>query len=776
MENIFLGYANGLKDATKKAKACAMVLLFLVIFSLSLTEVYYSYLTPFGISLVFALFYVGINGYMLAMEFAIAYTLASLSTMGLVVSASTSLMLILGEYLRGKLKKKKIPFKIWHAIILYALSLVALSVMGVGGMKENIALFVSIILSGIFLFISLHFIKGVLRKGIWVGLNLDEKICGSVLYLVTLLGASKMQVGYFNFGLVLFSLSILLSVFIFKGGSQVIISFVSGLSLSLNYLNPMYISLAVTLTIVCLTFKCNKKILSAIAFVLAYMIFVVLFDVGLEASEIFSICTGAILFMFVPNKLIERLSGVFVMGGAEIQTDMLNKIKKQIEGRLNNLSQVFDDMNVTYRSMVRGTLSDDKSMGLLKTELKRGVCEHCPDKNNCYRLGNSFLENSFDMMVSNGYERGKVLLVDLPQYLTSNCSRVNTLLGYYNNMLKDYKDYTSSINNLDTSRVLIAEQLYATSKLLSVLSKDLSAVVTIDKTLEEKIVEELRYGDIMCIEATVYQKDISVKEIVLIVTNDTINVKKIEKIVGEVTRVDMSIIGNNPSSIPEASVITMVSSPNYDIAFGVSSTTKFGSKSSGDNHAIIKLDEGKFLVSLSDGMGSGDRAKKISLLTVHLVENFYKAGFDSDVILTTVNKLLSLNEEENFATIDLCIIDGRNNTYDFIKFAGCDGYIIHDKGKCEVIEGSNLPVGILDDIKPHVSKRLITNMDMLVLMSDGVEDALSPHVNISDYLRSLDIINPQSLSDEILSRALDFSDGVAKDDMTVICVRVFGHK
>lgn len=776
MENVFLGYISGLKDATKKAKASAMVLLFLVIFSLSSTSVYYSYLTPFGISLVFALFYVGINGYLLAMEFAFAYTLASLSSVGIVVSISASLMLVLGEYIRGKFRKKKISFKIWHAMIFYALSLVGLVVMAVGGIKENIAIFVSIILSGIFLFISLHFIKGVLRKGIWVGLNLDEKICGAIVYLITLLGATQIQVAYFNLGLILFSLSILLSVFIFRGGSHVIISFVSGLALSLNYLNPMYISLSVTLTIICLTFKSNKKILSAIAFVFAYIIFVIIFNVGLELYEILSICVGAILFVFFPNKLIDRISGIFVMGGTEIQTDILNKIKKQIETKLNNLSQVFNEMNITYRSMVRGTLSDEKSMELLKSELKRGVCEHCPDNNNCYRLGNSFLECSLDTMVISGYERGKVLLVDLPQYLTSNCSRVNALINYYNNMLKDYKDYTSSINNLDTSRVLIAEQLYATSKLLLALSSDLSAVVMVDKKLEERIVEDLRFNDIMCIEATVYQKDISVKEIVLIVTNDTINVKKIEKVVSKVALVDMSIISNNPSNIPNASVITMVSSPNYDIAFGVSNITKHGSKSSGDNHAIIKLDEGRFLVSLSDGMGSGDRAKKISALTIHLVENFYRAGFDSDIILSTINKLLSLNEEENFATIDMCIVDGRKNTYDFIKFAGCNGYIIHDKKGCEVIEGSNLPVGILDDIKPHVSKRLISNMDMLIFMSDGVEDALSPHINISDYLRSLDIINPQSLSDEILSRALDLSDGIAKDDMTVICVRVFGHK
>lgn len=247
-----------------------------------------------------------------------------------------------------------------------------------------------------------------------------------------------------------------------------------------------------------------------------------------------------------------------------------------------------------------------------------------------------------------------------------------------------------------------------------------------------------------------------------------------EKCVSKTIGVGMKVVDTKPSSIEDASVVTLISSPNYDIAFGSSNIIKYGSNFSGDNHAIIKIDDGKYLVSLSDGMGSGKRAKKISDLTIHLVENFYKAGFDSDVILNTINKLLLIDEEENFATIDLCIIDGRNNTYDFIKYAGCNGYIIHDKGECEIVEGSNLPVGILDDVKPHVTKRLINNMDMLVLLSDGVEDALSPYLNIKDYLRSLDIINPQALSDEIIMKALDLSSGIAKDDMTVICVRVFG--
>lgn len=767
-------YMENLKDATNKTKALILVLIFLVIMAVSSTEVYYTYLTPFGISLIFALFYVGLSGYILAIEFALAYIMTSLSIAGLIVSISAGVMLVLGEYIRQKLKIKGKPLRIWHVAILYSITLIGLIIVNVGGLRENLALFLSVILSSIFLFICLHFLKGVFRKGIWIGLNLDEKICGAIIYLVMMVGATRMQVVYFNLGIILFSLSILLAIFISTSSVAMVLSIMAGASLSLYYLNPMYISLAVVLCTLCLAFRGSAKILSAVAFGIGYILFVAIFKVGFDLVELLSVLLGIVIFALLPRKILDRISGTLSMGKEGLQVDMLDKIKNQIEVKLNNLSQVFDEMNVTYRSMVKGTLDDERSIDLIKTELKRGVCDLCPDKNNCYRLGNSFLENSFDMMVNNGYERGKVLLVDLPQYLTTNCSRVNSLIGSLNSMLTDYKDYTKSISNLDTSRVLIAEQLYATSKLLISLSKDLSAVVNFDKKLENTILEELRYRGIMCIEVSVYQRDISVKEIVIIVNNSTLNVKNIEKYVGKAVGVGMKVVDTKPSSIDDASVVTLISSPNYDIAFGTSSIIKHGSKFSGDNHAIIKIDDGKYLVSLSDGMGSGSRAKKISALTMRLVENFYKAGFESDLILNTVNKLLSVNEEENFATIDLCIIDCRKNTYDFIKFAGCNGYIIHDKGACEVIEGSNLPVGILDDIKPHVTKRLINNMDMLVLLSDGVEDALSPHINIGDYLRSLDIKNPQSLSDEILAKALDFSDGVAKDDMTVICVRVFG--
>ena len=276
-------------------------------------------------------------------------------------------------------------------------------------------------------------------------------------------------------------------------------------------------------------------------------------------------------------------------------------------------------------------------------------------------------------------------------------------------------------------------------------------------------------------DCTIYQKDIHTKSVSLIVKTDTIDKNEIEKIVSKITNSHLKISSIEPSDISGSSVITLETMPNYDVAFGCSSVNKTGKVVSGDSRSLIKIDEGKFMVSICDGMGSGKDAHNISALTISLIEKFYLAGFDNDTILNSVNKLLSLSEQENFSTIDLCIIDAKKNTYDFIKLGATSGYLKREKGECEVIESSGLPVGVLEEVRPHITKKLINPFDMLVFVSDGVTDSFSGKVDLAKYISSLDIINPLSLSKEILDKALDLDMGIAKDDMTVVCVRVFNN-
>jgi stage II sporulation protein E len=86
----------------------------------------------------------------------------------------------------------------------------------------------------------------------------------------------------------------------------------------------------------------------------------------------------------------------------------------------------------------------------------------------------------------------------------------------------------------------------------------------------------------------------------------------------------------------------------------------------------------KFLLALCDGMGAGESAHKMSAMTLGLIENFYKVGFDNDIILESVNTLLSINNQENYSTLDICLLDLEKEIADFIKVGAPAGFIKHE--------------------------------------------------------------------------------------------------
>ena len=113
------------------------------------------------------------------------------------------------------------------------------------------------------------------------------------------------------------------------------------------------------------------------------------------------------------------------------------------------------------------------------------------------------MDNCVDTIIDMGYSRGKVLLIDLPEYFTTNCIEVNSFVQYLNNLLSAYFEYSGTVKNIDTSRVLIADQLCGVSKLLEALSNELDYNVSIDNKLELLIKERLSYAKVICLEAVI---------------------------------------------------------------------------------------------------------------------------------------------------------------------------------------------------------------------------------------------------------------------------------
>lgn len=746
------------------------LLTFTVIFGVSKAQVYGSSLIPFGIGIVFALLFSGVNGYLLAGVYFASYNLAGLNVVCILEALNVSVILSVLYYLK---KSKNLKLSKWLMFVAGIFSQVAFIIGHLGSANDNLALLIMIILSLLFLYSCLIFVDAISSKLGFAYVGIDEKICGAVILILFMYGMSATHISIINLGLVFASLLILISTYLLPANLNIIMSAILGVAYSLQMQSAVSISIFVVMALLSIGFKSSFKYLSAIAINLIYVGFVLVFNIGLSYGEMLSVLIGSVIFCFVPLSVIDKTKKIFDNKYNITVRNVLSSTKKQIIKRVQELSLVFGEMDKVYRDMVRGILPDDKAKVMLKEELLSSLCSKCKNYDACFRVAGNFMENSIDTIINIAYERGRVLLIDLPQHLSSNCISINELINIINGMVDSYKNYTTSISNLDTSRLLIANQLGGVSKLLDTLSREVDININFDNKFDERIREELGFKNIVCYDVAVYEKDIQTKNVNLIIKTDTIENKTIEKIVSKIINVKLKVSEVALSDYPNASVVRLVPKPNYDIAYGCSTITKTGKVYSGDSKALVKIDDGKYMVTICDGMGSGEGAYNISSLTISLIEKFYMAGFDNDTILNSVNKLLSITEEEKFSTIDLCIIDGKKNIYDFIKLGATSGYLKRDKGECEIIDSSGLPVGVLEEIRPHITRKIISPFDMLVFVSDGVTDSFEGKMELSEYIRNSDIINPLTLSKTILNEALKINGGIANDDMTVICVRVF---
>jgi stage II sporulation protein E len=197
---------------------------------------------------------------------------------------------------------------------------------------------------------------------------------------------------------------------------------------------------------------------------------------------------------------------------------------------------------------------------------------------------------------------------------------------------------------------------------------------------------------------------------------------------------------------------------------------------SGDTATVCNLNRGKIALFLSDGMGSGSRAASESSMAVKFLERLLNSGFSVESAVKTVNSMLLLRTpEENFATVDIVIIDSYSGETEFLKIGAAPSFIkrVHEVG---TIKANSLPIGILQQIEIEPIQIHATAGDIIVLVSDGIVDAL-PGSNekenwVANCLRRMPGDNPEEIAEKILAEALKLTDGYIRDDMTVLAAKI----
>ena len=462
-----------------------------------------------------------------------------------------------------------------------------------------------------------------------------------------------------------------------------------------------------------------------------------------------------------------------------IPNGSLTKSKKVAEN-LNQVSNVIDEMASTYSEQDRNEIEANRQIFVTELlnnldsykdnmlyddisnpdgEIAKRIFQYLLDKQEIDReaLLKIFAEcNSYIV----GFEDK-----DISEYLNNNISQMIYLI---NTSYKVSKIDFIWKKKFEQNKKNMGKQLKEVSRAIKKMANE----------IEEPMEEDFQKENLEMLEL-LKQKDIEVNEIVIernerifitIYAKEILETAKldaIEKIATQVLK--EKILLNDEASL--GTRYLFLSADKYEMAIGNNMATKSQSEVSGDSILNIRLKDGKYLIALSDGMGTGTNAKKSSMQALKLLENLLLSGFDKKTSLELINSSLINQNEEMFATLDIAIIDLYKGNIEFIKSAACPSYIKNNK-KVQTIKANSLPTGIVEKGNIQTFDYDINSGDILLMCTDGILDANIEYKNkelwLKYLLEDIETNNTQKIADLVLNEAIDNNFGVIKDDMSVL--------
>ncbi|MBR3162546.1 MAG: SpoIIE family protein phosphatase [Clostridia bacterium] len=461
--------------------------------------------------------------------------------------------------------------------------------------------------------------------------------------------------------------------------------------------------------------------------------------------------------------------------------------EKETAEKLDNVSSAIKDIANTYNNEI----SDDEIFVSNRNIFISELLNQLDNKQNnilyddLTKMENNITEELFNILIKKQKIDRKDLLEtfakfnsfivgiedrNISEYLEKNIEEAVTCI---NNAYKISKANFVLQKKLTENKKTMSTQLGEVSKAISDLAKDIKQEIKSEDKFEIQKKEILT----LITQLNIHLEDIRIKEEkngryhvdIIIATGEITNnqKEKIQKIVSNSLKQKMILCKTE-----ESRIISFVAEDKYSINIGMARTIKKGSEISGDSILKIRLKDGKYLIAISDGMGSGVEAAKSSILATNMLQKLLSSGFDKDTSVELINStILNSSEKEIFATLDIAIVDLYAGNIEFMKNGACPTYI-KNKKKISIIKSVTLPTGIIDNVDLSLHDKDIENNDIVVMCSDGIIDSNVEYKNkelwIKYMLEDIETEDSQKIADLLLNEAIDNNYGVAKDDMSVI--------
>jgi len=444
--------------------------------------------------------------------------------------------------------------------------------------------------------------------------------------------------------------------------------------------------------------------------------------------------------------------------------------------RFSKMAQLFYDLEKIFHDHSAPKMEKNE-LNFLFNKVTSQVCGGCSLKRVCweqdfYKTYRAILEVCTKLEAE-----GSIGEKDFGIDLKRRCMRLRELSVALNAQLEGLKIVHAYEKRLEVCHGIVNRQLIGLARIVEDFSAEIKKEVKDDENSGELLAKKMA------------EKGLHFKKISVVELSDGEKEIQLTQSPCENGNWCASMVAPNVSQILERTFIlknrhcedkrgkgfcaySLVPSRTLQIAVGKAYCPKEGVTISGDLCSALTLPNHQFALIMCDGMGVGSEAQAESSSAVSILEKLLLAGFSPQMAVRTVNTALLLKSpRENFAALDLVIINQINGQCDFIKIGGVPSLIRSDNG-LKVVKASSLPVGILEDVQPQTYRHMLKAPNSIILMSDGIWDIFDgvegPKGWLEGLLEQVDGSDPQTLADYLLFIAKKAAGNLAPDDMCVL--------
>lgn len=519
--------------------------------------------------------------------------------------------------------------------------------------------------------------------------------------------------------------------------------------------------LLATAGLICGAFVQFGTLATVMTFLVSALISLVAVGVNADTYHMFAdVVLGSLMFIVVPADKVKRF-GKRISGFRSTPEIVGQTTAARLAMAGQTLGEIRRRLDMVTVAMDRSTASRTAA-----AEVKRCICDDCTSCALCFEKS-EVTQRAFEDLQQMQNSHGVVTADDV-RAAVKCCDRPELLAEAFTDLGRHILEDRAENIRMRELRGMLTDQLLSMEEILGDLSFRTSRVRSIDPGLSARVREQFAAMGYRGAKVCVYVDEDLCRRADAFVNGDfTGDIVRLTASVSALLDCDMGL----PDVSGENGVtrISFAELPAYSAETAVFAASA-GGEYSGDSCDVFDIGGNEKYLVLSDGMGTGKRARLDSSFTVNLSRKLLTSGLSMTTVHRLLNTMLRVKGwEESFATMDMLGLDLCGGRASLLKAGAVRSWLCRD-GAVLPIGGQSFPAGILADCAPDKSDIKLFDGDMILMASDGADD------ETAELLAQTAAADPAADPDELVHRlggiALERRQGGRGDDLTIMLARI----